>query len=251
MPTVARCQDSDAIDILKATYESARQEREQVSGIVRPNLDYELLCARFLGEQRWAPYIRAIVDTVYDYRAGHRPMGLGAHRRETVHRAAKAARSLAINLAQIDLRELVTAISASHRGEGAPASAGNWYEEENSFARRNMILSASQPMRLDEIFLLRMLFERLSTGLNRVAETIPVSRHRPKVPDPLQFGCEMLRDRWHDAHDALPSNSIKKGTIGEFALLLFGPQGLGFAETEVATALEHALHTAKDRPDAD
>lgn len=238
-------QEAAAIETLKAIHASARQAREAASGIERPRLDYEYLGSRFLGRQEWAPLIRAIVDTVFDYRAGHIPMGRGANRREALKRAAKAMRSVWTNMAQIDLRLLVAAMAEPGTGQSTDAPDAVHAAAEAGASDQNGLLPPTQPILLDEVLLFLGLLQRMSAGLIEVADNIDVVRARPRVADPLSLGCEMLCDRWRAAYGTLPAFSTQHGSIGDFALQLFGPSSIGFSDAEVTTAMKRALQAAK------
>jgi hypothetical protein len=215
-------------------------------------MDFDLLCSQFLENQDWASRLRDVCYWVGKYKADYHPPGAGSRRRADLNAAARHGHGLANTLAKIDLM-LLAQVMGPLRGEpitlsptatafgetqDAPAEVADAGAVYHSFVP---LYQSFVPLRLAELERFMATLNSVSKALDVMADTVPVARKRPPLPDPILFGIQALRALWLEAHGKPPKYSFNKQQFGHFALEVLGPNGVGIEEPAIRTAVRKVL----------
>jgi hypothetical protein len=93
------------------------------------------------------------------------------------------------------------------------------------------------------------LLEGMATAAKAEVQTLLTPMGRPRVPDPLQLGVEQFGLLWRQVHSTIPATTSNRGGFGDLCLTLLGPEGLGYAASEVRGKVRQIAHElAHSRP---
>lgn len=201
-------------------------------------MDYELLCARFLQNQDMGPLLRSVCNSIERYRLGYPRPGQGSRRRSDLEAAVKQARALRRSLEKLDPRTLVEAMGPLRGREIHPYATD---DHATVLDPHQKVYESYVPLRVAQLHQFIALLKGVSDALEVAGTAIPVRRQRPPVDDPLVFGIEALQGLWMTAFCRRPTLSYKKNGFGDFAIMVFGPDGLRFKEAEIRTAVRKVL----------
>lgn len=93
------------------------------------------------------------------------------------------------------------------------------------------------------------LLEGMATAAKAEVQTLLTPMGRPRVPDPLQLGVEQFGLLWRQVHSTVPATTSNRGGFGDLCITLLGPEGLGYAASEVRGKVRQIAHElAHSRP---
>ncbi len=210
-----------------------------------------MVAVKFLRSQEMSGRLRSVLEAVQDYKVGQIPIGNGSVRRNAFSQAAGNTKKLERDLKKLDHITLLNFLSRinseqtdaavitrapiEHTMAAGPAPDAH---VANDAPARRWPLHEQSAVKLSEFMRYLPL---LSQALLDAAAAETIVRHRPQIQDPLIFGVECLVSLWEQSRGQAPRYSFNRGTFGDFAILMLGPDGIGFGESEVKTATRRVL----------